>query len=93
MNRSNLISHVAEHACVDRATADRTVSAMVTAIADVLARGEDVAIAGYGKFTVRHRPARRERNPRTGEPVAIAASKAPAFKAAGKLRETVNRLR
>ena len=53
-------------------------------------RNETVAIAGFGTFSTRSRAARQGRNPRTGEHIAIAASKAPAFKAGKKLRDTVN---
>ena len=63
---------------------------MFSAIADALGRDEPVAIAGVGKFVVRERAARRGRNPHTGEPVDIAASKAASFKPAKALRDAVN---
>ena len=91
MNRTELSAHIAARSNLSRADAATAVDAVVSAIADALASGEEVAIAGFGKFTVRHRPARQGRNPRTGEPVAVAASKAPAFKAAARLRDSVNR--
>ena len=47
-------------------------------------------IAGFGKFVIRSRAARRGRNPQTGEPVAIVASRVPSFKAAKALRDAVN---
>ena len=55
----------------------------------LLAKGETVSIPGFGTFTVKDRPARQGRNPRTGESIAIAASKVPAFKAGKGLREAV----
>jgi len=60
------------------------------AIAEALARGEDVRIAGFGTFGTRSRPARTGRNPRTGESLEIAASTAPTFKAGKPLRDAVN---
>ena len=90
MNKADLVSHVAAETSVTRTTAERMVGAVVTAIGDALARGEPVAIAGFGKFATRSRAARRGRNPQTGEPVAIAASRAPSFKAAKALRDAVN---
>ena len=90
MTKAELIAHVAAETSVTRATADRLVGAVFSTIGDALARDEAVTIAGFGKFTARSRAARRGRNPRTGEAVAIAASKAPSFKAAKALRDAVN---
>ena len=90
MNRKDLAAHLAAETGVTRAAADRMVGAVFSAIADALARDEPVAVAGFGKFTVRSRPERRGRNPQTGAPVTIAASRAPSFKAAKALRDAVN---
>ena len=90
MNKAELASHVAAETSATRAAAERMVGAVFSAIGDALARDEPVAIAGFGKFAVRSRGARSGRNPQTGEPVAIAASKVPSFKAAKALRDAVN---
>ena len=90
MNRSELCAHVAAAASLSRADAAFAIDAMFLAIADALARDETVSIAGFGKFTTKRRAARKGRNPRTGEAVAIAASRVPAFKAGKALRESVN---
>ena len=90
MNKSNLISHVAAHASLDKAAADRAVSAVFAAIAETLARDETVSVPGFGRFTTRTRAARRGRNPATGEEIAIAASRAPSFKPATALRDALN---
>ena len=90
MNKAELVTHVATEASVTKATAERLVGAVFSAIADALAREEPVAIAGFGTFATRSRAARRGRNPRTGEPVAVPASTVPSFKAAKALREAVN---
>ena len=90
VNKADLVSHVADETSVTRTTAERVVGAVFTAIGDALARGEPVAIAGFGKFGTRSRAARRGHNPQTGEPVAIAASRTPSFKAAKALRDAVN---
>ena len=73
-----------------KATADRLVGDVFSAIADALVRDGTVAIAGFGKFAVSSRAARAGRNPRTGAPVALAASKMPSFKPAKALRDAVN---
>ena len=90
MNRNELAAHVAAETSTTRAAVERMAGAVFSAIGDALARGEPAAIAGFGTFAVRSRAARRRRNPRTGEPVDIAASRAPSFKAAKALRDPVN---
>ena len=90
MNKHELVSHVAAGTPVTRADAERLVGVVFSAIADALARGEPVTIAGFGNFATRSRAARTGRNPRTGEPVAIAASSTPSFKPAKALRDAVN---
>ena len=90
MNKAELASHVAAETSATRAAAERMVGAVFSAIGDALARDEPVAIAGFGKFAVRSRAARTGRNPQTGEPVDIAASKVPSFKAAKALRDAVD---
>ena len=90
MTRNELAARLAAERSVTTAAAERMVAAVFSAIGDALARDEAVTIAGFGKFATRSRAARTGRNPQTGEPVAIAASKAPSFKAAKALRDAVN---
>jgi DNA-binding protein HU-beta len=59
-------------------------------ITEALASGEKVQVVGFGSFEVRKRPARVARNPRTGEQIKIAASKAPVFKAGKALKDRVS---
>lgn len=59
-------------------------------IADRLDAGDKVSIGGFGTFETRERAARTGRNPRTGESIAIAARKYPAFKAAKNLKDRVS---
>ena len=89
MNKSELAAHVAAQTALSRAQAERTVDAVFSAIGEALAGGECVVIAGFGAFTTKERGARKGRNPRTGETIAIAASRAPAFKAGKALRDAV----
>ena len=81
MNKSSLITAIAEAANLTKADAARALDATTTAITDALARGDSVAITGFGSFLVRDRAARTGRNPQTGATIQISASKVPAFKA------------
>lgn len=87
MNKSDLTSLVATQASLSKATADSVVNVVFAAISDALARGEAVTIAGFGTFSIKARQAREGRNPRTGERIAIPASKVPSFKAGKGLRD------
>ena len=89
MNMAELVFRVAAETFRTRAAAERMVAAVFSAIVDALARDEPVAIAGIGKYAVRGRSARQGRNPRTGERVAVPASKVPSFKPAKGLRDAV----
>ena len=64
MNKTELASSVATRTSITKATADSAVAAVFATIAEALARGEKVSIAGFGTFATRSRPARQGRNPR-----------------------------
>ena len=89
MKKTDLTVHVATEASMTKAQASGVVDAVFSAISDSLARDESVAIAGFGTFSTKTRGARQGRNPRTGESIAIAASKSPTFKAGKTLRDAV----
>ena len=65
------------------------VNSLFGKIADTLAASNTVDVSGFGKFVVKQRAARQGINPATGEKVEIAASKAPAFRPAKALKESV----
>ena len=89
MRKSDIAAHVADRASLSRAQAEDAVNALFETIRGALASGETVSLAGLGTFSTRSRPARSGRDPRTGESIAIAASKTPSFKAGKALRDTV----
>ncbi len=91
MNKAAIVSRVAKRMKLDKFTAEGAVDTVLDAIAEGLAKEEDVRIAGFGTFRTKHRAARTGRNPKTGESVQIPASKIPSFKAANGLREAVKR--
>lgn len=90
MNRSELVQLVAEHADVNKSTADRAVAAFVDAVIADAKKGHKVQIFGFGTFTPTSRPARTGRNPQTGEPVHIAASKSVRFSPAAAFKSSLN---
>ncbi|WP_026279635.1 HU family DNA-binding protein [Thioalkalivibrio sp. ALgr3] len=73
-----------------KAQVERNLRSAFEAITDAMRAGEEVTIPGFGKFSVTERAARTARNPATGENVSVPAKKAPAFKAAKGLKESVN---
>ena len=91
MNKQDLVSSVAEAADISKAKAALAVDAVIDAIKTSLKGGDDVRLVGFGTFTVAQRAATTGRNPRTGEPIAIPASKQPKFKAGKELKEAVNK--
>lgn len=90
MNKAELIDAVAEAADLQKADAGRAVDAVFDCITDCLKKGDQVTLVGFGTFSVNERAARTGRNPRTGETISIAASKAPKFKAGKGLKDAVN---
>lgn len=90
MNKTELVAAVAEKTGMSKNAAVEAVNALLNTVTDVLASGEDVALPGFGTFTVRERAARTGRNPQTGAEMQIAASKNPAFKAGKTLKDAVN---
>ena len=91
MKKADIGGRVAARLGLRKAQAEAAVDTVFEAIGESLAREEAVRIAGFGTFATRSREARTGRNPRTGEAVAIPASKAPAFRAARALKERVKR--
>ncbi len=84
MNKGELVDKIAEKANVTKKDADSILSAVLDVILDTVAKGEKVTLVGFGTFEARDRQAREGRNPSTGEPIKIPATKVPAF-SAGKL--------
>ncbi|OQB25484.1 MAG: DNA-binding protein HU [Firmicutes bacterium ADurb.Bin182] len=90
MNKSELISAVAEKSGVSKKDAEKTVNATLSAITEALKAGDKVSLVSFGTFEVRERPAHKGHNPMTGAEIMIPASKAPAFKAGKGLKDALN---
>lgn len=89
MTKQDLIAMVADKAGLTKADAGRALDALVEGISKSLSKGEKVTWTGFGTFEVRARAARMGRNPQTGAPLRISASKTPAFKAGKGLKDSV----
>ncbi len=90
MNKVALIETVMKAAGIEvKKQATAAVEAVFDTITKTLARGEEVAIAGFGSFRVAKRAARMGVNPKTGERIQIAASIKPKFRAGKVLKEAV----
>lgn len=90
MNKSELIEHISKSAGINKTQATAALQAVETGVIDTLANGGQVTLTGFGTFKVTDRVARIGRNPKTGEEIQIAATKAPVFKAGKGFKEAVN---
>lgn len=89
MTKVELIAQIAENAELTKKDAEKALNATLDALTTAMVQGDKVSLVGFGTFEVRERAAHTGRNPRTGEAIEIAASKAPAFKAGKALRDAV----
>jgi len=91
MIKSELIANLAaENPHLTQKDVERVVSVIFDQMTDALVEGGRVELRGFGAFSVRSRPARSGRNPRTGETVQVRAKAVPFFKSGKELRERLN---
>lgn len=89
MTKKELVQNIAEEAGISKAVAEKSLNAVIDGITDALSNREKVTFVGFGTFHVSERPARKGRNPKTGEPIQIPASVVPKFKAGKSLKDAV----
>ena len=85
MEKWDIVERVASEVRIRKPAAEAAVGAVFASVAEALARGEDVAVAGFGRFARAEPPAREGHDPRTGEGIAIGPSSGVSFKAAKAL--------
>jgi len=90
VNKTELVDAIAKDSGLSRADSARAIDSLITTVQKTLKKGDDVAITGFGKFSVVKRGARTGRNPATGATLKIKASKAPKFTAGATLKATVS---
>jgi len=89
MNKAQLIESIANEAKMTKADAKRALEAVVGSTTKALAKGERVALVGFGSFAVSKRAARKGRNPQNGKEIKIPAKKVVKFKAGAELAKKV----
>ena len=90
MMKRDVVERVADEAGITKQAAEVAVAGVFASIAEALASGDDVTIAGFGRFARTERPAREGRNPRTGERITIGPSSGVSFKAGKALKDALN---
>lgn len=89
MNKAELIAAVADKADISKADAGRAIDSFFEVVGKALKKKDKVSLVGFGTFLVRERAARTGRNPKTGAPLKIKASKTPAFKSGKALKDSI----
>ena len=90
MNKSQLISAVAEATGLKKKEAEAAVAAVINSIEGALVEGDKVQLIGFGTFGIKERAERKGRNPATGETMVVPAAKVVAFSPASVLKEKIN---
>ena len=90
MNKSELIERVAGQASLSKSDAERAVNAFIGVVEGAVSSNDKVTLPGFGAWSRTSRAARTGRNPRTGEPVQIPASKAVKFSVGADFKKKVN---
>ena len=90
MNKSELVEAMAKDSGLSKADSARALESFLTTVEKTLKKGDEVAITGFGKFSVAKRGARTGRNPQTGAALKIKASRSPRFSAGASLKQAVS---
>jgi DNA-binding protein HU-beta len=88
-NKKNLIDMIAEKSGLLKKDSEKFLNSFIESVKEELANNGEVALTGFGKFSVVEKAERQGRNPKTSEPITIPAKKAPKFKAGKELRGSV----
>ncbi len=90
MNTAELVDELARVCRLTKQESETIVSCVFDSLTEALARGDKVEIRGLGSFRVRHRRARKGRNPKTGTVVSVPAKRVPFFRAGRRLANLMN---
>lgn len=90
MNKTELISAMAEHAQLTKVDTGKALDALLASVASTLKADDSLVLVGFGTFSVKARSARTGRNPQTGQEITIPATRVPTFKAGKTLKDKLN---
>lgn len=90
MNKSEFEKSISEKTGLSLKDSKKAVDSFLETVTEALSSGDNINFVGFGTFAVKERAARTGRNPKTGEPIEISASKIPSFKAGKSLKDSVN---
>ena len=90
MNKTELVTAMAEKAELSKKDSEKALKAFIDVVSEELQNGGKIQLVGFGTFEVSERAARTGKNPQTGAAIQIPASKAPKFKAGKALKDAVN---
>jgi len=90
MTKADLIEEVAKQSSLTKKESELIVNTVFDNITEALVKGDKVELRGFGSFRIRHRNARKGRNPKTGSNVDVPEKRVPFFKVGKQLRELVN---
>jgi DNA-binding protein HU-beta len=91
MNKSELVAVVATKTGLTKGDVEKSLSAILDTIKTAIIKGNEVELIGFGSFGVKERVTKKGFNPKTKQPIEIAASKAVRFKAGSAFKESVNK--
>jgi DNA-binding protein HU-beta len=89
MNKAELIEIAATAADISKAAAGKALDGLMAAVVKAVAKGDTVTLVGFGTFKSSKRAARTGKNPKTGEPLKIAATTVPKFSAGAGFKTAV----
>lgn len=89
MSKQDLVELIAKKTGLSKSAAGESLNVILDEIGKALAKGDEIVLTGFGKFSVSKRKARMGRNPQTGKEIKIPAAKVPKFKAGKALKDMV----
>ena len=90
MNKKELIDAISQKSKFTKVDSETALNSVISCLTDLLAKGDSIILPGFASISVKKRAARIGRNPATGKPLNIAASKTVGFKVGSKLKEAIN---
>ncbi|MBX9704077.1 MAG: HU family DNA-binding protein [Silvanigrellaceae bacterium] len=90
MNKKELVAEISNTSGLSKSESETALNAVIICLTDLLAKGDSIVLAGFASLSVKERPTRTGRNPATGQPIDIPASKVVSFKTGTKLKKAIN---